>query len=166
MLAALMDTVQSSLRAARAAFLFAALLLGPFSGATPASPTHGQKSEPAAVLPKTTGEPLTVKPVDRPDLACTIMAWDTSGRMPTLKLLCPPDDTFAPLRVYLKLSWQDEKDLPDDYHNIMARPKTRTLLRTTKDAALVRLEVANAEGQARIRWISFTGVVDVALLSD
>lgn len=160
-----MTAFQSASSALRAGLCLSLLLLGPFLGAMPPPQKTAEPREQASALPATTGEPLTVKPVDRPDLACTIMEWDTSAAVPALKLLCPPDEVFAPLRVYLKLSWQRESELPPEHRHIVARAGTRTLLRTGKDAAMVRLEVVSENGAPKRQWISFTGVVDVALIT-
>ena len=118
-------------------------------------------------LPSTTGDPLTLNPVDAPDVLCATMAWNNSGPKPTLALLCPPKEIFAPVRVYIKLSWLRPSDVPAYSKHISASPNWPTKLRTSKTAALVWLNVYEDGRKDPIpRWVGFNGVVDVALITE
>jgi len=64
-----------------------------------------------SLLPRTTGEALTVVPTDMPDVVCSIVESKLSDPAPSLTVLCPPQDIFAPLHVYLKLSWLKPADI-------------------------------------------------------
>ncbi len=127
-------------------------------------------AEPSAqFLPSSLGEPFTVVPIDMPDVECQVLEWNeklNSPIGPTLTLLCPPEQVFAPLRVLIKLSWldQDKKGAPVDPEKILVMPGEKTRLRTRKDSAFVLLDVVGADGRRHKRWIPFTGVADVALL--
>jgi len=120
----------------------------------------------ASLLPPTTGEPLTVAPEDMPDVSCSVVEWKVGGPMPTLTVLCPPDDVFAPLHVYLKLSWLKPEHIPASVRNVMVTTKTPIRLRTNKSATWVWLELREKQGDApRRTWVAFNGVADVALLT-
>lgn len=59
------------------------------------------------------------------------------------------------------------EDVPTDVGRIMARPTGPTKIRTSKTAVMVRLDVARETGQNPLpTWVSFNGVVDVALIKD
>ena len=119
-------------------------------------------------LPATTGEPLTITPVDMPDVDCVVQGWTGDGpkpAKPVLTLLCPPGQVYAPLRVLIKLSWMKPEDAPVNPIDILVMPGAATKIRTCKTAALVWLQVRAKEGgQPQSVWVSFNGVVDVALL--
>jgi hypothetical protein len=116
-------------------------------------------------LPTTTGEALTLTPLDMPDVDCVVQQWKADWPNPVLTLLCPPGQVFAPLRVLIKLSWMKPEDAPVNPIDILALPGAATKIRTCKTAALVWLQVRKKEGgQPQSVWVSFNGVVDVALL--
>lgn len=119
------------------------------------------------LLPATIGEPLTIAPVDLPDVDCSIQRWDAEAKMPVLTLLCPPEPVFSPLRVYLRLSWIRPEDVPGDVSKVVAKPKGLTRIRTNKNVLMVRLPLTEKQGQnSREKWVGFTGVVDVALIKE
>lgn len=117
-------------------------------------------------LPSTTGEPLTVAPNDMPDISCSVVEWKIGAPSPTLTVLCPPEYIFAPLHVYLKLSWLKPQDIPACARGVMAAAKAPTRLRTNKSATWVWLEVREQQdGAPRRKWVPFNGVKDMALLT-
>ncbi len=129
--------------------------------------TPGKPCDQTYSLPATTGEPLTIAPVDLPDIDCSIREWNAAPPKPLLTLLCPPEAVFAPLRVYLRLSWMKPEDVPTDVGRIIVQPTGWTKIRTNRTAVMVRLDVARETGQnPRPTWVSFNGVVDVALIKD
>jgi hypothetical protein len=118
-------------------------------------------------LPKTTGAPLTIVPIDRPDIDRSIQEWSPTPPRPFVKLLCPSLSEFAPLRVYLKLSWISPDDVPTDLDQFGLPAGGLTKIRTNSNAVLVRLEtMSQSGGRQRERWVSFNGVVDMALIKD
>lgn len=117
----------------------------------------------ASLLPPTTGEPLTIKPLDMQDIDCIVAEWRSTTVRPVLTLICPPNSVFSPLRVLIKLSWMKPEDFPVKPEHILAPPGTPTKIRTNKTAAQVQLQVKEM-GKPRDTWIGFTAVVDVALL--
>jgi hypothetical protein len=117
----------------------------------------------ASLLPPTTGEPLTIKPLDMQDIDCIVAEWRFTAVRPVLTLICPPNSVFSPLRVLIKLSWMKPEDMLVSPEHILAPPGTPTKIRTNKTAAQISLQV-NEAGKCRDTWIGFTAVVDVALL--
>jgi len=117
-------------------------------------------------LPPTDGQPLTVTPSNKPDVSCSVVEWNAALTKPTLTVLCPPEEIFAPLHVYLKISWLKAEDVPADTRGIRAPARTPTKLRTNKTAVWLWLGVQEKQdAPPRKKWIPFSGVVDVALLS-
>jgi hypothetical protein len=117
----------------------------------------------ANLLPPTTGEPLTIKPLNMQDIDCIVAEWRSTAARPVLTLICPPDSVFSPLRVLIKLSWMKPEDLPVSPEHVLAPAGTPTKIRTNKTAAQILLPV-HENGKPRDTWIGFTAVVDVALL--
>jgi hypothetical protein len=135
-----------------------------------AAPLGGQtrlSSEQSSSLPATTGEPLTIVPVDLQDIECSIQEWNSGPPKPFLKLLCPPKAEFAPLRVYLKLSWLKSDDVPMDVRGINVVRGQPTKIRANESKVLVLLEMVGEKGRnSKAQWVGFNGVVDVAIIKD
>jgi len=131
-----------------------------------ASQSGGVGTVEGNLLPPTTGEPLTVKPVDMHDVDCVVAQWDLAGSKPVLTLICPPQAVFAPLRVLLKFSWMKSQDAPVDPKQILARAGALTKVRTNRNSVLIWLRVSDRKGEAQESWVAFNAVVDVAMLPD
>jgi hypothetical protein len=118
------------------------------------------------LLPEPTGEAFTLAPTDMPDVNCAIVEWKGDTSKPTLAIVCPPQDMFAPLHVYLKLSWLKSEDVPLYVRSITVPAKMTVKMRTTGPTAWVWLAVKeNPSAAARRRWLGFNAVVDIALLT-
>jgi hypothetical protein len=92
-------------------------------------------------LPPTAGQPLTVTPSDKTDVSCSVAEWNGAPAKPTLTVICPPEEIFAPLHVYLKVSWLRAEDVPADTRGIRAPARTPTKRRTNKSAIWLWLGV-------------------------
>ena len=118
------------------------------------------------LLPAPTGDALTLTPTDMPDVSCSIVEWKDDQPKPTLAVVCPPQETFAPLHVYLKLSWLKPEDVPLCVRRISAPAKTLIKIRTDRSTAWVWLAVREKPDAApRQTWVGFNAVVDLALLT-
>lgn len=118
------------------------------------------------LLPPFTGEALTLAPDNLPDINCSILDWKGDLPKPTLAVLCPPQDTFAPVYLYLKLSWLKSEDVSSSVRGITAPVKTVVKMRTTKSAAWVWLGVKEkVDASPRRTWVAFNAVADIALLT-
>jgi len=142
--------------------LLVVLIATPLSGQTP-STTHLE----VIALPPNTGAPITIVPTDRPDIDCSIQEWNGTRPKPYLKLLCPPEGVYAPVRVYLELSWMKPEDIAKDVDKIVTQPKQLTKIRSSKSVMMVRMEVSQGKDQhPRVKWVDFNGVMDLALITD
>ena len=120
----------------------------------------------ANLMPPPTGEGLTLVPRDAPDIGCEVLKWNNQPPAPRLAILCPPQSIFAPLHVYLKLSWLKPEDVPSCSHEITAQTRSLTKIRTNQSATWVWLDVREREGVASHKaWVAFNAIEDVALLS-
>ena len=118
------------------------------------------------LLPQPNGEAFTLTPTDMPDVSCSIVEWKDDTPKPTLAVVCPPQDTFTPLHVYLKLSWLKSEDVPLFARTITVPPKMIVKIRTTGSRAWVWLAVKEKpSAAARRTWVGFNAVVDIALLT-
>jgi hypothetical protein len=118
------------------------------------------------LLPPPTGNALTLTPTDMPDVSCSIVEWKDDQPKPTLAVVSPPQETFAPLHLYLKLSWMKAEDVPLCVRRITAPAKTMIKIRTDRSTAWVWLGVREKPDAApRQTWVGFNAVVDVALLT-
>ena len=116
------------------------------------------------LLPPLTGDALTLTPTDMPDISCSIVEWKDNSPLPTLAVICPPEEMFAPLHLYLKLSWLKAEDVPSSAHRIIAPAKAVIKIRTEKSIAWVWVGVREKPDAApRQTWVGFNAVADVAL---
>jgi hypothetical protein len=98
------------------------------------------------------------------NLDCSVVDWKICPRKPVLTLACPGDERGAQVRVYLKLSWLDPHDQPENYQDIVAPSGTATKLHSDPDGALVLLKVREAgQEEPRASWISFNELVNLEL---
>jgi len=113
------------------------------------------------------GESWPAKVSSEPEIKCTVVEWDPNVPMPKLTLLCPPGEVFAPLRVYIKFSWETPEQVPEEYRKIIAAPGTQTKMRSMRARALVWLKVQQEkEREPKARWMSFNYLVGLALQPD
>jgi hypothetical protein len=137
--------------------------------AWPADNVNGQeitRHDQVQLLPPSTGEALTLAPNNMPDINCSILEWKDDSPKPTLSVLCPPQDTFAPVYLFLKLSWLKPEDVPSSARSITAAAKMVTKIRTTKSAAWVWLGVKEkVDAASHGTWVAFNAVADIALLT-
>lgn len=118
------------------------------------------------LLPPPRGDALTLTPTDMPDVSCSVVRWKDDPANPTLAVICPPPSVFAPLHVYLKLSWLKPEDVPLSAHGIAAPARTLIKIRTKKSIAWVWVGVRDRQGHIpHSEWVAFDGVVDMALLT-
>jgi len=89
-------------------------------------------------------------------IKCAVVAWNPAELQPALTLVCPPSQVFAPLRVYMKVSWKATEDVPEECRRIVAEPKSQTRLETIKNRLRVWLPIADKKGNGQSsRWVEF-----------
>lgn len=102
----------------------------------------------------------------RTDVKCAVVEWNITSPKPTMRLVCPPEEVFAPLRVYFDLSWAKREDVPTYYLSISAPPKTQTKMHWNSSEVHVWLKVYNeSRGEAEEKWVSFSEVVGFWLIN-
>jgi len=91
-----------------------------------------------------------------------VVKWTPARHKPILALACPAREAEASARVYIKLSWMELSDRPDDYHSIFAPPSTPAMFRSNDEGAFVWLTVRpGGKGKPRAAWISFNELVSL-----
>ena len=102
-----------------------------------------------------------------PDVKCAIVEWITASPKPSLVVVCPPDEVFAPLRLYFKLSWKRDADVPGDFQ-IIAAPKTMIKMHWNSKGdyqVLLQTERKNERGP-HTEWVKFNDLVGVYIKSE
>jgi hypothetical protein len=143
----------------------------PFAGALHAQSTPGAVTAPLRAFPRNDTppeEPAADKgrwpaPVARVsgdrthDLKCAVVEWNDGPHKPSLIVVCPPEEVFAPLRLYLRLSWKRDEDVPRDFQNLIAQPNTQTKINWTRQGdyrVLLKTE-RKSDGSGRPAWVDF-----------
>jgi hypothetical protein len=92
------------------------------------------------------------------DMKCAVVEWNAAPPKPSLILVCPPDEVFAPLRVYFKLCWKRTEDIPDDFQHLIVPPKSLAKFYWTS-AYQYRVQLKTERkkgGSPRTEWVNFT----------
>ena len=99
------------------------------------------------------------------DMKCSIVQWTVEPPRPALVLVCPPEEVFAPLRVYFKLSWKRDEDLPRNLQALLAQSKAQTKMHWNSQGDYhVLLQAENKNGHAsRPEWVHFTDLAAIYL---
>lgn len=88
------------------------------------------------------------------------MEWNAGGTKPILSLVCPPEEVFAPLRVYFQVSWARAEHMPANRLEILAPPKAAARMHWTRTEFHVRLPVFEKNQKKPLaKWISFNELV-------
>jgi len=99
------------------------------------------------------------------DIKCSIIEWETSPPKPALTVVCPPPEIFSPLRVFLKFSWLDAKDVPKDAAKVVAEPKAATKIQLGKGTVRAFLKMSKeADTAAKEKWVAFNSLQSFAIV--
>jgi len=147
-----------------------AILLGvkPFAGhlqaqSAPAAPHALPGGEARAERATSSGEHwLDPRPVvdPSPDMKCAIVEWAAGSPKPSLVVVCPPEEVFAPLRLYFRLSWKRDADVPGNFQ-IIAEPKTIIKLHWTSQGEYQVLLPTERKKKRHPEWVNFNSLVGV-----
>ncbi len=155
------------------------LYVGPFAGALQAQSAQGTADTMLHALPdgdvraesgaNSGGHWLDHRGLvnPSPDVKCAIVEWISAPPKPSLVVVCPPDEVFAPLRLYFKLSWKRDADVPGNFQ-IVAEPKTMIKMHWNAQGdyqLLLRTERKN-ERNPRTEWVKFNDLVAVYIKSE
>jgi hypothetical protein len=149
----------------------------PFAGAQQTQSAPSALAEPLRAVPRNDAHPEETAsnkarwpaPVARvsadrtPDLKCAVVEWSEGPSRPSLIVVCPPDEVFAPLRLYLKLSWKRDEDVPRDFQTFIAQPNTQTKINWTQQGDYrVLLKTERKDGRSgRPEWVDFNDLAGV-----
>jgi hypothetical protein len=99
------------------------------------------------------------------DIKCSIVEWDNASPKPVLTVVCPPPEVFTPLRVFLKFSWMDAKDVPKDVAKVVAEPRTGTKIQFDRANIKVFLKLSKgAEDSTKEKWMAFNALQGFAII--
>ena len=99
------------------------------------------------------------------DIKCSIIEWEASPPKPALTVVCPPPEVFSPLRVFLKFSWMDAKDVPKEAAKVVAEPKTATKIQLGKGSVRAFLKISKeADSQGKEKWVAFNSLQSFAII--
>lgn len=101
------------------------------------------------------------------ELKCAVVEWKADQPKPALTVACPPEDVFAPLRLYLGLSWEQAEERDPRAAMVVALPKTPVRVRFTPAEAQVRLKVLGPDGKKpREAWIPFGEITRIGFATE
>ena len=104
-------------------------------------------------------------PIRTSDIKCSIIEWDTSPPKPALTVVCPPPEIFSPIRVFLKFSWVDAKDVPKEAAKVVAEPKMGTKIQLGKGSIRAFLKVSKeADSPSKDKWVAFNSLQSFAIV--
>jgi len=164
--------------ARRIVLLVIVLSVGPFAGALQAQSAAGAASTVLHALPDgdaradsgaSEGHWLDHRALRNPspDVKCAIVEWITASPKPSLVVVCPPDEVFAPLRLYFKLSWKRDADVPANFQ-IVAEPKTMIKMHWNLQGdyqVLLRTERKN-DRSPHPEWVKFNDLQALYIRSE
>jgi len=102
-----------------------------------------------------------------PDVKCAIVEWITASSKPSLVVVCPPGEVFAPLRLYFKLSWKRDADVPANFQ-IIAEPETMIKMHWNSQGDYhVLLQTERKSGHnPHPEWVKFNNLLAVYIKSE
>jgi hypothetical protein len=104
----------------------------------------------------------TTKPAE---IKCSIIEWDRSAPKPVLTVVCPPPEVFTPLRVFLKFSWMEGRDVPKDAAKVVAEPRAATKILLDKANIKVFLKISKgADDSGKEKWMAFNALEGFAIV--
>jgi hypothetical protein len=99
------------------------------------------------------------------EIKCSIVEWVDSSPKPELTVVCPPPEIFAPLRVFLKFSWVDSKDVPKDVARVVAKPRAETKIQLGNANIKVFLKISkDADDSGKEKWVAFNALQAFAIV--
>lgn len=98
------------------------------------------------------------------DIKCSIVEWNNSSPKPALTVVCPPPEIFAPLRVILKFSWVDSKDVPREAAKVVAEPRNATRIQLGKGNVRAFLKVSDHSDTTKEKWVVFNSLQSFRLV--
>ena len=94
-------------------------------------------------------------------VSCAAVKYDPAESRPTLHLLCPGPDIFAPLRVHLALTWKSVSQIPSVMKNMLVDLSRSVKFKSKPGDSKARLTLYSPQGQSGrsvTEWVEFTDV--------
>jgi hypothetical protein len=134
----------------------------PFAGAPQAQSAPGAVPAPLRAFPHDDTQPEgpASNKARTADLKCAVVGWNDGPPRPSLIVVCPPEEVFAPLRLYFKLSWKRDEDVPRDFQTFLAQRNTQTKIYWTQQGDYhVLLKAEHKDGRSgRPEWVNFNNL--------
>jgi hypothetical protein len=90
---------------------------------------------------------------------CAVMKYDSTVSRPTLHLLCPGPDVFAPLRVHLALTWRNGNEIPLVMRSMQVERSSSVRFKSKPGASRAELTLQDPlAARSTKQWITFTEV--------
>jgi len=98
------------------------------------------------------------KPSDD-SVSCAVVKYDSTLALPTLHLLCPGPEIFAPLRVHLALTWKNVSEIPLVMKSMLVDMSRSVKFKSKPGDSRAELTLQNSQRtQSMKQWISFSDV--------
>jgi hypothetical protein len=98
------------------------------------------------------------KPSDA-SVSCAVVKYDSTVTRPTLHLLCPGPNIFAPLRVHLALTWKDVSEVPIVMKNMLVDMSRSVRFKSKPGNSKAELTLRNPQDTHSTKeWVTFTDV--------
>lgn len=92
-------------------------------------------------------------------VSCAVVKYDSTDTRPTLHLLCPGPDIFAPLRVHLALTWKHVSDIPSIMKNMLVVMSKSVKFKSKPGKSRAELTLRNPQdSHSTTEWVTFTDV--------
>lgn len=96
------------------------------------------------------------------DIKCSVVQWTAELPRPAIVLACPPEEVFAPLRLFFKLSWRKDTDVPVNVQALLVHPKIETKMHWThRGDYQVLLQAERKNGRSEREWVHFNDLIAV-----
>ena len=96
------------------------------------------------------------------DIKCSVVQWTSELPRPAIVVVCPPEEVFAPLRLFFKLSWRQDADVPANLQALLAQPKIETKMHWTDHGDYhVLLQAEGKNGRSDRKWVLFNNLIGV-----
>ena len=93
-------------------------------------------------------------------VSCAAVSYDPGAARPTVHLLCPEPDIFAPLRVHLALTWKSVNQIPSVMKNMMVDLSRSVKFKSKPGDSKAKLTLYSPQQASRsvTEWVKFTDV--------
>lgn len=92
-------------------------------------------------------------------VSCAVVKYESTDTRPTLHLLCPGPDIFAPLRVHLALTWKHVSEIPSVMKNMLVVMSKSVKFKSKRGKSRAELTLRDPQDTHSTReWITFTDV--------